>query len=61
MSGASTMLFTFTLDRGVTWEVLSFTLGKISRISLQSNLDLIRVPVCEFNARGKEKGRPWFS
>jgi hypothetical protein len=26
MSGASTVLFTFTLDRGITWEVLSFFL-----------------------------------
>jgi hypothetical protein len=26
MSGASTVLFTFTLDRGITWEVFFFFL-----------------------------------
>jgi hypothetical protein len=63
MSGASTMLFTFTLDRGVTWEVLQYLSLLVNLVVFHctQKLDLICVPVCEFNARGKEKGRAWFS
>lgn len=55
MSGASTMLFTFTLDRGITWEVvqyLSLCVNNSNLTTLNENIELIVFPVCKFNARG---------
>lgn len=39
LSGASTVLFTFIIDRGITWEVCKF-------FSIQIIMSCLKVPVC---------------